>query len=252
VLAFCASPLPLACSCPETLRHLCHQCCGALVAVFGACADALGQQWGAAAVDVAVSEALAAFFDKDVSACEAVLSKAVQALRAAEAAKKARELVRRKSVLKSSALPGKLADCSSEDPRRSGTPAHPLPPSLMSSSLTVLRNPHPALAPLTHAPPAAWRLLQACSLAGAALLSAGGKACPHSVSSLCADVLWRGFVGVQKSSLWRETQLVAAPSRGETGDSRCALLPARPLRQCRLLWALPGQSLLPARTCLGP
>ena len=46
---------------------------------------------------------------------QAVLSKALQAQRAAEAAKKARELVRRKSVLSKSTLPGKLADCSSTD-----------------------------------------------------------------------------------------------------------------------------------------
>ena len=45
----------------------------------------------------------------------AVLGKALQAQRAAEAAKKARELVRRKSVLSKSTLPGKLADCSSTD-----------------------------------------------------------------------------------------------------------------------------------------
>jgi len=46
---------------------------------------------------------------------QAVLSKALQAQRAADAAKKARELVRRKSVLSKSTLPGKLADCSSTD-----------------------------------------------------------------------------------------------------------------------------------------
>lgn len=43
-----------------------------------------------------------------------ILAKAMQAARAAEAAKKARELVRRKNVLTKSTLPGKLADCSSE------------------------------------------------------------------------------------------------------------------------------------------
>ena len=53
--------------------------------------------------------------DADGATLEAILSKAVAAYRAAEAARKARELVRRKSVLTKSALPGKLADCSSTD-----------------------------------------------------------------------------------------------------------------------------------------
>ena len=51
----------------------------------------------------------------DPSILNAVLSKALQAQRAADAAKKARELVRRKSVLSKSTLPGKLADCTSTD-----------------------------------------------------------------------------------------------------------------------------------------
>ena len=45
-----------------------------------------------------------------------ILEKAIQSFNAAEAAKRARDLVRRKSVLESSTLPGKLADCSSRDP----------------------------------------------------------------------------------------------------------------------------------------
>ncbi len=53
--------------------------------------------------------------DANSATLEAILSKAVAAFRAAEAARKARELVRRKSVLTKSALPGKLADCSSTD-----------------------------------------------------------------------------------------------------------------------------------------
>ena len=70
------------------------------------------------------------------SILSAVLSKALQAQRAAEAAKKARELVRRKGVLGRSTLPGKLADCTSTDLTQSeiflvegdsaGAPASPL------------------------------------------------------------------------------------------------------------------------------
>ena len=50
---------------------------------------------------------------------DAILEKAIQAFKAAEAARRARDLVRRKSVLESSPLPGKLADCSSRDPSKS-------------------------------------------------------------------------------------------------------------------------------------
>ena len=51
----------------------------------------------------------------DTATLNQILGKAVSAWRAAEAAKKARELVRRKSVLTKSTLPGKLADCTSTD-----------------------------------------------------------------------------------------------------------------------------------------
>eukprot|EP00271_Cylindrocystis_brebissonii_P018514 TRINITY_DN5283_c0_g2_i1.p1 TRINITY_DN5283_c0_g2~~TRINITY_DN5283_c0_g2_i1.p1 ORF type:complete len:866 (+),score=228.57 TRINITY_DN5283_c0_g2_i1:641-3238(+) len=66
-------------------------------------------------VDTAVSEALAEYLELHPGVRDAILSKAMQAYKAAEAAKKARELVRRKSVLRTSMLPGKLADCSSAD-----------------------------------------------------------------------------------------------------------------------------------------
>ena len=51
----------------------------------------------------------------DTAAFTAIANKALQAFKASEAAKKARELVRRKSVLVKSTLPGKLADCSTTD-----------------------------------------------------------------------------------------------------------------------------------------
>lgn len=70
-------------------------------------------------VDSLVGEALTEYLDFRPSVGDAILEKAIQAFRAAEAARKARELVRRKSVLESSTLPGKLADCSSRDPAES-------------------------------------------------------------------------------------------------------------------------------------
>jgi DNA gyrase subunit B len=70
-------------------------------------------------VDSVVGEAMAEYFDFRPSVADAILEKAIQAFNAAEAARRARELVRRKSVLESSTLPGKLADCSSRDPAES-------------------------------------------------------------------------------------------------------------------------------------
>ncbi|KAI8112178.1 hypothetical protein M9434_003502 [Picochlorum sp. BPE23] len=64
-------------------------------------------------VDNAVSTCVAEALEEQPNILNAVLSKALQAYKAAEAAKKARDLVRRKSVLTKSTLPGKLADCSS-------------------------------------------------------------------------------------------------------------------------------------------
>ncbi|MEY2983909.1 MAG: gyrase subunit / intein-containing [Cyanobacteriota bacterium] len=67
-------------------------------------------------VDTIVGETLTEFLEFNPSVADAIIEKAVQAFKAAEAARRARELVRRKSVLESSTLPGKLADCSSKDP----------------------------------------------------------------------------------------------------------------------------------------
>jgi DNA gyrase subunit B len=70
-------------------------------------------------VDSLVGEALSEYLEFNPSVIDLILEKAIQAFNAAEAARRARELVRRKSVLESSTLPGKLADCSSRDPSES-------------------------------------------------------------------------------------------------------------------------------------
>ncbi len=70
-------------------------------------------------VDSFVGEVLTEYLDFHPSVADSILDKAIQAFKAAEAARHARELVRRKSVLESSPLPGKLADCSSRDPAES-------------------------------------------------------------------------------------------------------------------------------------
>ncbi|MEM7647867.1 MAG: DNA topoisomerase (ATP-hydrolyzing) subunit B, partial [Cyanobacteria bacterium P01_A01_bin.70] len=70
-------------------------------------------------VDTLVGETLTEYLDFHPNVVDSILEKAIQAFNAAEAARRARELVRRKSVLESSTLPGKLADCSSRDPSES-------------------------------------------------------------------------------------------------------------------------------------
>ncbi|MBW4491572.1 MAG: DNA gyrase subunit B [Oscillatoria princeps RMCB-10] len=70
-------------------------------------------------VDSLVGEALSEYLEFRPNIADAILEKAIQAFKAAEAARHARELVRRKSVLESSPLPGKLADCSTRDPAES-------------------------------------------------------------------------------------------------------------------------------------
>lgn len=70
-------------------------------------------------VDSLVGEVLTEYLEFHPGIADSILDKAIQAFKAAEAARHARELVRRKSVLESSPLPGKLADCSSRDPAES-------------------------------------------------------------------------------------------------------------------------------------
>ncbi|MBD2118740.1 MAG: DNA topoisomerase (ATP-hydrolyzing) subunit B [Microcystis wesenbergii TW10] len=70
-------------------------------------------------VDSLVGETLNEYLEQNPQVADTIIEKAVQAYKAAEAARRARDLVRRKSVLESSPLPGKLADCSERDPERS-------------------------------------------------------------------------------------------------------------------------------------
>lgn len=66
-------------------------------------------------VDKLVTEKLMNYFEENPTVAKTIFDKSVQAKKAREAAKKARELTRRKSALESSSLPGKLADCSERD-----------------------------------------------------------------------------------------------------------------------------------------
>ena len=67
-------------------------------------------------VESLTNDKLSEFFEETPSVARSIIDKAVTASRARDAARKARELTRRKGLLESSALPGKLADCSSRDP----------------------------------------------------------------------------------------------------------------------------------------
>ena len=67
-------------------------------------------------IDTIVSEGLNEFFEENPSVTKKIIEKSVMASRAREAARKARELTRRKNALEISSLPGKLADCSVKDP----------------------------------------------------------------------------------------------------------------------------------------
>jgi DNA gyrase subunit B len=76
----------------------------------------LGNSEVRGAVEAAVNEHLQMFLDENPKAAKAIIEKSLQAARAREAARKARDLARKKSALEGGVLPGKLADCSINDP----------------------------------------------------------------------------------------------------------------------------------------
>ncbi|MBD5645884.1 DNA topoisomerase (ATP-hydrolyzing) subunit B [Clostridium botulinum] len=67
-------------------------------------------------VDTIVGQSIGSFLEENPNVGKIIIEKGLSASRAREAAKRARELTRRKSILESTSLPGKLADCSSKDP----------------------------------------------------------------------------------------------------------------------------------------
>lgn len=79
----------------------------------------LGNSEAKSMVETSVNAGLAEYFEENPAVAKRIIDKAISAARAREAARKARELIRRKNVMEGGGLPGKLADCSEKDPARS-------------------------------------------------------------------------------------------------------------------------------------
>jgi DNA gyrase subunit B len=79
----------------------------------------LGNSEAKGVVESLVADALAQWFDENPQMAKVIVTKALESSRAREAARKARELARRKSALEGGDLPGKLADCQERDPAKS-------------------------------------------------------------------------------------------------------------------------------------
>ena len=77
----------------------------------------LGNSEARGAVDAVVSRTLEIFLEQNPSVAKTIVDKSVLAQRARDAARKARDLTRRKSALEGLSLPGKLADCTDKDPK---------------------------------------------------------------------------------------------------------------------------------------
>ena len=77
----------------------------------------LGNSVARGAVDSIVTEQLTYYFEQNPSVAKTICEKSLDSMRAREAARKARDMTRRKTALESTALPGKLADCTDKDPK---------------------------------------------------------------------------------------------------------------------------------------
>ena len=80
--------------------------------------EKLGSSVAQNAVSTVVAEKLKQYLEENPSVAKTILAKAVQSYQGREAARKARDATRRKSLLESTSLPGKLADCSEKDPTK--------------------------------------------------------------------------------------------------------------------------------------